>query len=103
MGHDPRKRDSPTESGTVGRYIIYMTKIFRRCTISVGLAPLSNYIPGISNLLLRSLRSLNKYSENSDNSTDKGGSLSSPIIYIFQVVRHARVVNALRANVGPAG
>ena len=44
---------------------IYMTKIFRRCTISVGLAPLANY------------------SENSDNSTDKGGSLRSPIIYIY--------------------
>ena len=24
-------------------------------------------------------------------------------IYIFQAVRHARAVNALRANVGPAG
>ena len=42
---------------------IYMTKIFLNCTISVGLAPLAN-----------------KYSENSDNSTDKGGSLRSPII-----------------------
>ena len=40
-----------------------MTKIFLSCTISVGLAPLA------------------KYRENSDNSTDKGGSLRSPIIH----------------------
>ena len=41
---------------------IYMTKIFPRCMVSVGLA-----------------KARPKYSENSDNSTDKGGSLRSPI------------------------
>ena len=32
-----------------------------------------------------------------------GGSTVYICIYIFQAVRRARAVNALRANVGPAG
>ena len=52
-----------------------MTKIFPHCTISVGLAPLADYIYYIYNYIY-----IYKYRENSDNSTDKGGSLRSPII-----------------------
>ena len=28
MGHDPRKRDSPAESGTVGRYALLDVRVF---------------------------------------------------------------------------
>ena len=55
-------------------YGIYMTKIFRCCTISVGLAPLANY------------------SENSDNSTDKRGSLRSPLIQHILCTNYSYVI-----------
>ena len=59
-----------------------MTKIFPHCTISVGLAPLADYI------YIYIIIYIYKYRENSDNSTDKGGSLRSPIIiYNWQEVR----------------